>query len=247
MSGSATLSNKIESQQYKIQEIEKNLESVKKQLYNKYSIIIDSLKKSQTQVKPGKDIQILNDKILNFTEKRLLVSPKINSLTFDPQKLIEIDLNTVNNPEEKNAYSNYLRNALSEINQQILNVENSYVEIQQIVYLQKKAGRFMEETEFDNDITPLHRQHINSNDIKPSYTGDNPDGTVNEDVKAIESQAISYNLLLNQLSFSQSSKWTTKEITRKDFSLKSYQSMLKELKNRLQDYKSVLLNKLDTK
>jgi hypothetical protein len=244
MSGSATLSNKIETQQYKVQEISKNLEYVKEKLYSQYTNIIDSLKKFQTRVKPGKDLKIINDKILNFTEKRLLVSPKINSLTFDPQKLIEVNLNSIGSQNEKIMYSNYLKNALSEINQQLSNVENSFAEVQQIIYLQNKARRFLEETEFDNEITPMRRQNINAANTQETSYDNTAIGTPKGAIE-LELQAQSYSLLLNQLNFDRSSKWNTKEVSRKDFSLKAYQAMLKELKNKLQDYKSVLKNKLD--
>lgn len=253
MANSVTLSNKVESQQKKVQNITKDIESVKKRLYGKYSVIIDSLKTSQADGSFKGSKKDIDDRILDYTERRLLVSPKINSLSFNPSKLLEININSIKDPSEKNIYREYLSSALSEINNQISSVDKSYDEVRQIIYLQKKAGRFLEEAEFENELGHLHRSNSTANNAGESsinYGGPRSSndgiGIVGEAKNSLSVQIASYSFLLNQLDYGKTSRWNnSSQNNKKNLSLKEYQAMLKELKGRLVDYKSVLLNKMD--
>lgn len=252
MANSVNLTNKVEIQQKKVQTIASNLESVKKRLNSKYNVIIDSLKALQTSGSYKGSRKDINDKILDYTERKLIVSPKINSLSFNPGKLLEINTTSIKDPGEKNIYREYLNNALSEINNQISSVEKSSEEIGQIIYLQKKAGRFLEETEFDNEIGHLKRSRSS---VEPGAAAGYPGGiknsndgvgVVNEAARSLSVQMESYGFLLNQLDNDRTSKWSnSRDGSNKNLSFKEYQAMLKELKSRLLDYKSVLLNKMD--
>ena len=80
---------------------------MKEQLNRIYIVKIDSL---EALKKSGKeDGDKLNDEILSFTGKRLLVAPRILSSSFNPDKVLRIDLSKTGDPKEKALYKEYLR------------------------------------------------------------------------------------------------------------------------------------------
>jgi len=243
MSGSATLSNNLERHTKRANKLEENIEQIKQQLYKNYSVIIDSLK---VLISSGKENANINSMIFFYTEKRLLVSPKIPMLSFNPQKVLKIDLKKLKEPGEKTLFREYLNNALSEVNTLLASVESESKEIGQIVDLEKKTKRFLEDTEFESGMIPrsISRE-----------TGGAPEDNTGLDFLGPESRSNdsnvkAYNSLLNQLNTGNiqtpdlSWKRPMNEME-KSIDMKEYQKLLKEVKLRLQELKLVLANKID--
>src|SRR5690606_20130499 len=106
MSGSVSISNKIEYQNKKIVRIGNDIENIKQQLHKMYTTKIDSL---ELLKKTGSEDEArLNSEILLLTEKNILVAPKILSLSFNPEKILVIDLKGTKDEKEKSLYKEYL-------------------------------------------------------------------------------------------------------------------------------------------
>jgi len=244
MAGSVSVSNKIDVQNKKINYIEKDIESVKQQLHKLYSSKIDSL---ESLKKTGKeDSERLDDEILLLTEKNLLVAPRIPKLSFSPEKILGIDLNKAKNQKEKTLYKEYLNNALNEVDMLLGNVDLQISEVDQIVNLQTKTKKFLEEAELEGNMI-LQSKSNQTADINafPRLTeGTGVTGVSNDFALNVKT----YQLILSQLDIQQLSKadlkWkTSSDGMNRNFSAKEYQKLLKEVKKRLQEFKLVLANK----
>jgi hypothetical protein len=244
MSGSATLSNNLEKHQRRVNTLEDNIEKIKQRLYKKYSVIIDSLR---SQLIPGKENAAVNSQIYFYTERRLMVSPKIPMLSFNPQKVLKIDMKKIKDVSEKILFHEYLSSALSEVNTLLASVETESNEIGQIVDLEKRTKRFLEDTEVESGMIPRSISRETG-----GAPGDENTGLDFENVepRSNESNVKAYNSLLNQLNTGNipgpAFNWNRamNEIE-KNINMKDYQKLLKEVKLRLQELKLVLANKID--
>jgi hypothetical protein len=245
MAGSVSTSNKIEEQNKKINRIENETENVKHLLHERYIAKIDSL---ESLKKTGKtDEAKIDTEILMLTEKNILVAPRILSLSFNPEKILQIDLNKTKDPKEKTLYKEYLDNALTEVSTLLETVGTQISEINQIVSLQTKTRKFLEEAELEsNMIIQSQRNQTPEIDAAPrpventGFTGTSSDFATN--VK-------NYQIILRQLDIQQLSKTDLKlkmsfEETDRKLDIKEYQKLLKEVKERLQEFKLVLANKI---
>ena len=240
MSGSITLSNNIDEQNKKLNFLAKDIDKVKRQLHKYYTSIIDSLELKKKNDTENEDS--IDNEILNYTEKKLLVAPPIPLLSFNPEKILGIDIGKTKNPTEKALYKEYLDNALKEINKLWENTNELSSEIDQIVLLQRKTEKFLEEAELERGVIHQRRNAALTNEAGLDFSG-GPE--VRESI-APGYQVESYRLILNQLDFDKSVStnldWKiTTENTRLD--LREYQKLLKEVKKRLQELKLVLVNK----
>jgi len=243
MSKSATLTNQINNLQIKLKKDENELESTKKQLSLIYSELIDSLKLIQKSANLSRSHD-LNNQILFLTEKKLLVSPRVSNLSFNPEYIIRIDLNTISDPTQRKIHSEYLENALDEVNEQIQQVTIRSDELKQIVQLQKKVERFVEEADFEGSVKFFnYRSGTNRN----ALAGFIPIDKTEMDYVLL-SQFSSYSSMLDQLNMpgyiNIKSKWGEGKTTK--LSLGEYASLLKELRNYLQEYRLVLNSKLQS-
>lgn len=247
MAGSVNITGALEIQQTKVNQIEKSIESIKQTLDAKYSLIIDSLQNLKRSGKYKGDAEELDAQILIFTERRLAVAPKVKSLSFDPEKILEINLAEIKDSLQRLIYSEYLHSALSEVEKLLTQVNESSEEVSQIILLQKKMNKFLEETEFERPI----KQYNLSESISRTF-GDIRETSDLSAGKSFIPQFISYDLLLDQLRINRSSelksKWqSTIESDQKNLTLKDYQNLLKEVKKRLLDYRLILSNKLNSR
>ncbi len=247
MASSVTISNNLEGHNNKVQKLEKELDNVKEQLNRIYIAKIDSLEALKKSGKEDEDK--LNEEILSFTGKRLLVAPRILSLSFNPDKVLRIDLNKTTDPKEKALYKEYLNNALGEVNSLLDKVNKQTSEADQTAILQAKTEKFLEEAELENKVLFQKKSNV----ISPAnaQTGEMDYGSVGvvRESKAFENQVQTYQLILRQLDIEQLSRTEINpEIsfgeTSKNLSLKDYINLLKEVKKRLQEFKLVLANKI---
>jgi len=247
MAGTVTISNKIDDHQKKITVIEKELEEIKKLLSKRYSEEIDSLSNLENSNQFEGNKSDLKSRIITLTEKKILAAPKINSLSFNPEKILSINLSTATSPDEKKIYTEYLNSALSEVNNQLIQVKNISNEINQILTLQRKTKKFLEESEFDFD---LKTANISSRSNQ-MVSEDNP--TVATTTKALSYQTVqvqSFFVLLKQLDLKQLNDFNTQsrfsfDIPNKKISIKEYRELLNEVEKRLSDYSMVLTHKLN--
>ena len=243
MANSILISNQIEALQKKLPDLRNKLELSKKELYEFYSLKVDSLKEIQKSGETNQSKEEIDKQILIFTGKKIIVSPAITSLSFKPEKLINLNLNSIKDQNERSLYKEYLQNALAEIEDKLKSVEKELTETNQIVQLQKRMSRFIDEADFEREIQPAHSvpEKTEQNSWDNSTTGlfDNKD---------VREQTTNYATILNQISIYQTNE--IKNILfstgRTDFSLKDYQRLLKQVKISLQDYRAILIDKLDS-
>jgi len=242
MAGSVSLSNLIDDYQEKLDANSKNLKQLSKMLEARYSAKIDSLQLLKKSTKENSEK--LDSEILLYTEKRLLISPQVDLLSFNPQKILEIDLTKTKNSDEKASLKEYLSSALAEINAELSEVTKQAKEIDAALILQEKTSKFLAETEFDRDFRPGKSSRSST-----ARTYESSILSV-QDKLVIADQINSYALLLDQLNiFDKSENINLQKFNFKsgkaNLSLKDYSSLLKELKQRLSDYKLILTNKIE--
>jgi hypothetical protein len=119
-------------------------------------------------------------------------------------------------------------------------------EVDQVVNLQTKTKKFLEEAELEGNMILQSRSNQTADiNAHPRLTESSGATGVSNDFAL---NVKTYQLILNQLDIQQLSKsdlkWNTSsdEINR-NFSAKEYQKLLKEVKKRLQEFKLVLANK----
>ena len=252
MSVSITVSNKYDAQQKKVAQLQSRYESAKRELDKKYTSIIDSLKVLQNSGEYKGDMDELNSRILTYTETKLAIAPKISLLSFDPSKLLKVDPYKSRDSLEKAIYSEYLQDALSEVDYHLKNINEQHSEINQMLELEKKTEKFLKETEFQRGI---RTQSSGKSETNVGAAPSDIDNAVFEGVKDrnnaenITEQFRSYTLLLNQLNLSVSDGLPVTDKLEWDaaserLSLKEYKNLLEELRKKLQEYKLVLGNKI---
>jgi hypothetical protein len=243
MAGSTTISAQLENRSKKLNKIEADLENVKKQLHKIYVSKLDSL---ESLKKTAADEDEINNEIISFIAKNLLVTPKVLTFSFNPSKVLNIDLNKVNDTREKKLYKDYLDNAYNEVDLLLQNILTQSAEVDEMIDLQNKTKKFLEEAELESKVLIQSRSVVSSAEPNPTFNGRS--GIANESIE-LSKQIYSYQLILRQLDIEQLSKKDIKwdiapgEIN-KSLSLKDYQSLLNEVKKRLQEYKLVLANKI---
>ena len=255
MGNSVNLSNSVDEHRKNINKMENSILSIKTELNEKYSAIIDSLKNVQSKKKEDKDE--IENLILFYSAKRLEVIPGTNLLSFNPDKILELDLNKPKSSLDKKIYLEYLNNALDEVNVILASVSKESKEINQIIELERKANKFVQETELESGlasskISQIREQNSGTNtDVQNSdpetYVGI---GSVQDKTRAnnLNSNAQVYEHLLNQLntikSFSTRQPLDETLVSlNKDIDLYSYGKILKDVKNRLTEYKKLLEQK----
>lgn len=250
MAASITISNRIDEQQKKVNNIENNREKLKRDLDKKYTVVIDSLKELEKSGKYEGDKNELNERILWLTEKKILTAPKVYTLTFSPEKILSLNPAAAKTEQERIIYKEYIDEALAEVNSKLKQVKSLSGEVSGIISLQKKTRKFLEEVEFGSEVNRsslvLRNQGSNNTDVTGSkeYFG--------IDENASMHQVQTYFYILKQLDFKSNSNVKTSELqnfdtAKKNLSLQEYSELLDEVEKRLSEYQSVLINKLGSR
>jgi hypothetical protein len=245
MAASVTISNRIDKKQETIDKAENELEEIKKLLDKKYTSLIDSLSQLENSKNFMGSKEQLRTQILKLTEKKVLVAPAIFSLSFNPEKIIEIDPSKAKNNEEKKIYKEYLSGALSEVDNQLQKIIKLNKEVKQIKTLHDKTEEFLEQAEFSSDIT--------SRSLTVTENKGTDDALVTsgrEKNLYSQPQIKSFSLLLKQLNINrevpaEENGLYSLDSLRTNLSIDEYQELLNEIITKLSDYKLILSHKLD--
>lgn len=146
------LSESIELQKMELNELQGELSAIKSDLAKSYSRGIDSLNQTLSNTTDLKKREEIQKQIYVLSEKRLLMLPKFKSFSFDPHKIVEIDLHNSKDSLEEAIYRDYLNNARSEIIVTLHNLQNMRKEIEELIYLKERGNRFLEDMD---DNRPL--------------------------------------------------------------------------------------------
>ncbi|MBL7959543.1 hypothetical protein JNL27_04815 [bacterium] len=174
MAHAVTISNQIKEQEKKAASVQFSAENCRNLLEELYSRIIDSLKQEERTGKYDGDKKVLQNQLLFWTERRVLVSPLVATLTFDPQKVQGISLTGISDPLDKTIIEDYLQRALNEIETHIQLVTAQRIELEEITDLRKRTLDFVNEANEQGHIGSITRSQIVSsggteNPLDPDY------------------------------------------------------------------------------
>jgi hypothetical protein len=265
MAETIVIASQVEEQQKNIEQIQGNIIFLKQILYQRYSIMIDSLKTLENSVTDKEKKNELKMKIISYTQKKLYFSPDIPLLSFNPEKILDIDLTSCKDSLEKMIYLEYMKNALTEVEGHLAEITKLRSEINEMIMLEKKTESFLNELDDEGEI---ERYYISKPEKlmnnKPPPTSGNDWYITAEDRSSIEDYMSSniillqsYSSLLNNLVMQRSNivykkhdMQTTWEAltdsTKKNLNIYSYQDLLKELEKGLFEYKMILMHKLES-
>jgi len=233
MSKSMSLSNHISELQKRIIVLESRREDLKSVLRNVYSRIIDSLNTVKVSDMKNTDTEL---QILIYSEKKLSIVQRFPDLSFNPSLIISIDPGSIKNYEERKIFRDILIKALTEIEQKINYVDKQSAEISQVLLLQKKAEKFLEESEYNNSYS-ISRKKSNT-ELAARDGFDNSKDYVSNAANAAS--------MLNQFRAIEKGEHKTRPVLSSNLSnlsIKDYQSMLKELKENLVIFRTILIHK----
>jgi hypothetical protein len=240
MSSSVSVSKNIDDVQKNINRLQTGIENIKKKLYALYTHVIDSLNNSSS-----KSSAKVQDDIILIKEKRLLVLPRILPLSYNPEKIISLDLNNIKNKDEAAIINDYIKNAKIEADQVYTQINNTISDIGHIVKLEKKTKKFIDETGFDSGIKQGSISRMATKSLAEGwYNGLDPSSADQE----ISMQFNSYNFILNQLrsidtpDFGATGFNSVSKIT-SGISFRQYLKILEEIKEGLEDYRLILNKK----
>ncbi|MCB9208158.1 MAG: hypothetical protein H6609_02175 [Ignavibacteriales bacterium] len=236
LANSAELTNSIEKIQKEIYDLNTRNELVKSELYIHYSNKIDSLENS----KLSQDEK--SSRITKLIEKRLFVSPRIDVLSFEPEKVLNVK--TSAKPSEKKLYNEFLISAFDEIELKLKETKELKVEIETIQKLNKETKAFLEEAEFDREISYFSSSGSSVEAAADSRTPTTEFSNISEN--SIKTQTVSFNKILNQLNFSGNVKMREYSLNQivKNNDLDEFKKLITQVEQQLEDYKVVVKNKI---
>lgn len=234
LSATASVTNLIDATHLNIEQNSEKISKIKNKLFKLYSNQIDSLKSNINNKNNSVDI-------IRLTEKRLLVSQKIDMLSFSPQSVINIK--TTNNEIEQKIYNEYLLEAEKEVETKLSEINNLRNEIEIIIELNKETEEFLEDVNFDNNFAV----YSNPATVEGSTSLENSADYISEaKSNTLTSQTKSFGDILFQfgLSTSLTSDIQVESDKNGSTSLREFGGLINKVEKQLNDYKTVISNKL---
>lgn len=248
MSRALTISKTIEKYESALKVNKTQQQQAKVTLRNRYTFLIDSLQNSLENAKNEQDRQKTELRILLIADKRMRISSFLQPLSFDPQKIKEINLNKTSSNLERAIYKNYLELALADIDSHLTVVGNKRDELEEIIRLEKKAEAFIGDIE-DNKIFGFYEESeppLQENAPKPPFI-DYPRSIQADPVTANEFQIIFKQIhkSVSEIGVSDMDKYLFS--IDKSMSRQEYFELLKKTYEYLELYRKVIINKLSAR
>ena len=251
MSQALTVSDQLDSKREQLSNLDANINVIKKQLDKRYSHQIDSLQTLINSKKFTGNKENLESQILKLSEKRLLVSPTVKRLSFDPQRILQIQPNQYKDSLETAIYSDYLNNALKEIDTHLNEVKNTRKEFEEIITLQEKTSSFLEDVAEDQSegifLAAENQAQLSSqtSQFDPTNGGE----FSSRDKGILYGQFQSYLAILQQLNrnnqIQQQYSWHSPvDSSSVTLTMKEYLQLLNDVEKELSSYKKIVQNKL---
>ena len=149
------ISQKLERSHQQEATLQTALEKTRHSLEVQYSHKIDSLK---TMLQSGhfvKEQGAIKQEMLRYQEKRLTVSPPLPGLHFDPRTIIEINPNAARDSTERLFYTDYLRNALGEVQQHLKQLKLLRRDYLAAWQLRRRTRNFVDDVTSEGHITVM--------------------------------------------------------------------------------------------
>ena len=248
MAQALSVSNEIEQQQNSIRKLQNQLEQHRKNLENVYTAQIDSIQLLLQSDEFSGDRLVLELKHREIAEKRMMILPLVQSFSFDPQKINSIQSIKSDDPLEQEMLKDYLNNALSEITEKLANLQNTKLELEEIVLLEEKTQHFLEDVDTDGFVGfPSASSLVNLNSPDESSVRASDLGSK---ANIIETRIQAYLYLVNQLELNQAVVQTIGSMiepgqSASTLSNQEYLKLLIQIEQRLLDYQEILTKKLN--
>jgi len=242
---SLELSRKIKTQQIRLDSLKQKLNTLSGQLNKKYATIIDSLQKISQNSPDKETAQKIEQQILYFHEKRLLTSPYLNKLSFNPTKLNRLILSNPGDSLEKALYTDFLKHAQQEVDSQLVHIKKLRHEVETIMRLEEKTRRFLEDVEAESDPGIFSLSMTELGNVRKNASN----AFVND--KTLQKPIFQESLLIlmQQLNIpgenlNQMRSLLKNEKETQTLSLKDYLTLLKKIEQELARYKTIINQKL---
>lgn len=251
MSQGLAFSDKLGKKEQDISDLENRMSILKEKLDEEYSHEIDSLQSVLNSKDFKGDKEELEARILQLSERRLLVSPMVGKLSFDPGKILQIQFDAMTDSMDFAIYSDYLESALRNINGHLSNVRRNRKEFEEIVTLQEKTGEFLREvSEAQNN--GIYLVASDQSGVTKQSTLTDPTLIANlqsERSGVVYTQFQSYMDILYQLNWKdqiqQQSRWTSPvDSSTVNLTINDYLQLLKDVEKELNGYKKIIESKL---
>ena len=241
LSGTASLTNKIDSLRNDANKLSSKIYLTKKKLHKFYTAKIDSLNNL------GDNNKSINVEKIKLIEKRLLVSPEINILSFSPQSVLK--LGPSKDSIKQKIYTEYLNEAFLEVDQKMNEIKGLKKEITNILQLNKETKEFLEDIDFDNNFAVYSNPNTTQSNIE--YTDNfNDEGRMAGDKTAlntVNTQSKYFADILFQFGLSETynpASYLTSEGNSTITNLKQFNNLIEAVEKQLKDYKIIISNKL---
>jgi hypothetical protein len=168
--------HRVTTEMDKQEEIANNLgKQIKQQrhvLYKAYTVSIDSLTHSLKNQQDNQKRKIETE-LRQLTHKRSQVSPALPLFSFDPLLIARINSSESKDDLEKSIYMDYLSNALSEVDSNLLVIKEKAEEVSTMIRLDEQAEDFIDDLDGTQFLGSLEiEQTVASNEGKNElFTG----------------------------------------------------------------------------
>lgn len=241
LSGTASLTNRIDSLRNDANKLSNKIYLTKKKLHQFYTTKIDSLNKISNN---NKSVSVEKIKLI---EKRLLVSPEINSLSFSPQSVLRLEPSK--DSIKQKIYTEYLNEAFQEVDQKMAEIQGLKKEITNILQLNKETKEFLEDIDFDNNFAVYSNPNTAERSLE--YTNDyNTEGRFTDEkasLNTVNTQSKYFADILFQFGLSETynpSSYLNTDENSTITNLKQFNTLIEAVEKQLKDYKIIISNKL---
>lgn len=241
LSGTASLTNKIDSLRNEAKNLNNKIYLTKKKLHNLYTIKIDSLNNI------GDANKSINVEKIKLIEKRLLVSPEINILSFSPQSVLKLEPSK--DSIKQKIYAEYLSEAFLEIDQKMGEIKGLKKEITNIIQLNKETKEFLEDIDFDNNFAVYSNPNTAESSIEYSNDFSSDAKLANEKtaLNTVNTQSKYFSDILFQFGLSETynpASYLNPEGNSTITNLEQFNTLIEAVEKQLKDYKIIISNKL---
>ncbi len=168
------ISQQLVRLQNRLDSLNNHLTSINNRLFQLYSQQIDSLRQSLKNNASKKQKHQLLQKIKTLTQRRLLVSPELQSLNMDLQNIRHLNLTQVKDSLKRQILIDYLQNILQQIETQQQTLELKRKELQQMKRLRQKALSFVTEIDDAQLTSPLPFSQTRTTSTSPQSETQGP-------------------------------------------------------------------------
>ena len=162
-----SISKQIVALQSKADSLNQEIKTLNGRLFTIYTHQMDSLRQQLSTVRTAKKKKALLKKLNRLSERCLRVSPELQNLPFDLQKLAKLRVNEVKDSVRKAILIDYLRRALQAIDTQSHYLQLKKDELTRMQRLRRKTLAFMDEINDAPMRTPFSTKENRSRGTQP--------------------------------------------------------------------------------